>query len=106
MKAKEREIYVALSDEIDYGLCAFCRYAKVEVCGCPECTHPLEDRLNFWEESVYPGDDCWLFRPLKGYTITDFAEITGIILSEGWQESGWNKREDGMIEVYGTHNFI
>ncbi len=107
MKKIQREIYIILAGEVDFCLCAFCKYSKVESgyspcdCGEPYCVHPLRDSLQEqWGSYVYgiePGGDCWGFRP--SHPVAFCADIVGIILEKGWQDVVWwqNKKDTWKI---------
>ena len=108
MKKEQREIYVLLTDEVNYQLCTFCRFGHSFQCGELECKHPLQERLvpfnvyNYsWPE---PGDDCWGFRPTHKVEVV--ADIVGIILANGWEVAGWSENEDGVLEVSGSKEWL
>ena len=102
MKKQAREIYIDLSNEIVWSLCAFCRYSECSgsICDCVEieCHHPLE-QVPGHDEEPEPGADCWGFRP--GYSVSFVADIVGICLQHGWAAATWRKREDGEYEIAG-----
>ena len=104
MKAKAREIYLILANEIDFNICSFCKFAESHGCGCDsECQHPLCDRVGFphWDDGFFePGDDCWGFRP--EYDVSTVADIIGIGLSNQWTSLAYWKDEEGKLLVSGT----
>jgi len=105
MKKEERDIYRVLANEVDYTLCCFCKYSECvvgeSVCdsGEPYCVHPLGDRFghSFSSYGLESGEDCWGFRPL--HSVDFCADIVGIILQKGWEETVWwqNKKGDWKI---------
>ena len=105
MKAEQRTIYLVLTEEINWMLCSFCKFAQAGFeCGMAECHHPLEvisgDMMV--EE---PGADCWAFRP--NLPVPDIADIVGIILAEGWVVASYNlPNEAGLIEVRGAKEWF
>jgi hypothetical protein len=106
MKAEQRIVYVALSDQVNYQVCAFCKFSAMVVCGESECTHGLADRYGFpgADDYLEPGDDCWGFRPTHKPEVA--ADIVGIILVNGWEVAGWDTQEDGKVAVSGTKEWI
>lgn len=112
MKKAERLIYHVLAGEVNYLICAFCKYYKCEggysPCDCGEgyCTHPLLNKsLNFEleQERAMELGDCWGFRP--EHDISFCADIVGIILVNGWKESVWwqNKKGEWRIANIGAN---
>ena len=100
MKASRREVYRELLKEVDGGiLCSFCRYSQWEG-ECKEayceCQHPLE-AITDKEEELYPGGDCWGFRP--HVSLQDIADIVGIILVGHSQQWSW-WIDNGQIYVH------
>lgn len=101
MKKHQRHVYLELTKEIEWNLCAFCKYAEFSsLCdGDVNCKH------DFWEISdqdyIYPGQDCWGFRP--DMPISDIADIVGIIISHNWDPERTSfSRDKEIIEVYGV----
>ncbi|MCK9598314.1 MAG: hypothetical protein M0R06_04695 [Sphaerochaeta sp.] len=101
MKAAERAIWMILAEIIEGDACTFCRYNDSPLCS-PDliCIHPLpavRDAID-----IFGMADCWGFRPHKGLTISDVADIVGIILANGWDRWSWYISLDGKkIEVSG-----
>jgi len=104
MKAEQREVYLALTKEIDWVLCSFCKHVLPdEACGEAECGHPL-DAISGDLLVGGPGDDCWGFRP--NLPVPDIADIVGIILAEGWVVAQYSlPNEAGLIEVCGSREW-
>ena len=109
MKKADREIYLALTDEINWGLCGFCRYAQTEgsVCcdGYFECVHPLEviaDQSHYEALGAFPGNDCWGFKPKLN--VRDTADVVGIILAENFdpEKTQWVRYSPDKIVVEGS----
>ncbi len=94
MKREARAVYVALANEVDAQLCCFCKSHDAIMCGDVGCSHPLPVS----DDEVYPGDDCWGFRPKV--KVPDLADIVGIVLSNGWQS--WRYELGDPIKVSGT----
>jgi hypothetical protein len=104
MKAKQREIYLALMTEVDCQLCSFCKQGITTGSSCDdnimtECDHPLEDRLPSGNWGLEPGQDCWGFVP--SHSVDYIAEVVAIILREGYKSVSIDEK-DGMILVHGT----
>lgn len=99
MKGAEREIYRVLTNEVDWQLCAFCKFAESDGCDAgPECKHPLW-KISEREWELEPGEDCWGFRPQ--HSVSFITDIVGIVLERGWQSATWWEREDGDYSVAG-----
>lgn len=103
MKSKEREVYISLSEAVNWTLCGFCRY-QMGGCDCQDCKHPLVERLSDSNEGISPGCDCWGFRP--AHKLNDLADIVGTYLEQGWEVCQYEFREDGMIEIQGSKNWF
>ncbi|MFA6047064.1 MAG: hypothetical protein WC718_18935 [Phycisphaerales bacterium] len=70
-----------------FTLCHFCRSARViEGDEGLECTHPLTARFPCWDV-VFPGDDCWAFRPGRDYPLDRLDAIVAQIIA-GWEAGG------------------
>ena len=102
MKKAQREIYIKLAETVDYVPCSFCKYSECVGCNDGECKHPLSDRGGFpyFDGDLYPGDDCWGFRPQ--YNVSTTADVVGVILSKGWQSAGWGENKEGQLVVWGV----
>lgn len=99
MKRAQRAVYLELTKEIDWQLCSFCIFAESNGCGAGlECTHPLLERLPVADCELYPGEDCWGFRPSLSVSLV--ADIIGIILEQGWEEASWWE-DEGVLKVAG-----
>jgi len=112
MKREQRQIYLELGDIIGGGLDSFCKYAvhcsNGSICDegetwLDECKHPLKYKFGFdsgfFDDTCEcPMTDCWGFKPK--YTVSDIADIVGIILANDWGSYGWQEN-NGQIEVYG-----
>ena len=108
MKAKQREVYLALVSEIDWQLCSFCKHGTTTGSVCndnisTECDHPLSIRLPSGDWDLEPGQDCWGFVP--SHSVDYIAEVTGVILKEGYSSASIDEK-DGMILVYGDKNNV
>lgn len=104
MRKDKRTIYVELSNEADAQLCTFCKYSKrdgfCKKVDC-DCQHPLDVVKEFTYMTIlFPGDDCWGFRPL--ISVSDIADIVGIVLAEQFREWYWQLMDDNQIEVVGS----
>ena len=107
MKKYQREIYQTLANEIDWGLCAFCKYSQADGysgcdCGEPYCTHPLLDKsLDFKEQEKKAArlGDCWGFRPR--HSVDFCVDIVGITLDKGWDEATWWQNKKGQWKITG-----
>lgn len=107
MKKEKREIYISLAEEIDWPLCAFCKYDEStpgSICDMEpesECVHPLSDRITWpwWEDSPDPGSDCWGFRPL--YNVSFCADIVGACIANKWDVAQWWKDDRGEWKIFG-----
>lgn len=94
MKKAQREVYVSLVSEIDGCLCPWCQYCNCYSCGdYGECAHRLHQRLPLDAGELFPGDDCWGFRPNR--PVSEVADIIGICLAKfdlgkpvAWYEQG------------------
>lgn len=91
MNREQRVIYLELTNEIGWSICAFCKFAE-SLGGCGDgmsCEHPLGERgrLPAYDEDLSPGDDCWGFRPSN--SVSFIADIVGIMLEHGWTEATW-----------------
>ena len=104
MKREQREVYITLSDEINFTLCSFCKY-EAGGCGVSECKHPLayrfEDSWGYY--GMEPGDDCWGFRPK--FSVEDCADIVGIALQNKWCVLSWWE-EDKRLLVAGSTEWV
>jgi hypothetical protein len=104
MKKAEREIYLALANEIDWGICGFCRYSEFSGSSCDEgaelyCKHPI-DKIGDNCDMGCPGEDCWGFNPKVN--VRDTADIIGCILANfDSMKCQWWKEPDGQIKVQG-----
>lgn len=103
MKKEQREAYITLTNEIDWSLCAFCKFSETSGSVCDfagtECHHPLW-QVPGHDEELSPGSDCWGFRPK--YDISFIAGIVGVCLENGWDAATWWKREDGEYAIAGV----
>jgi len=100
MNKAQREIYRVLTNEVDWSLCAFCKYAEFQGCECGvACDHPLGDRLPACDFALDSGEDCWGFRP--AYSVTFMADIVGIMLEKGWQSAMWWENKEGKLLIAG-----
>ena len=100
----KRIAYLALANEADCELCCFCKFVQFEgngsVCygySYPECHH----KLAYWlpgADDMYPGNDCWGFRPDEPIDVV--ADIVGIIIQNHNAGVSWLKREDGTYSVF------
>lgn len=90
---EQRMTYLVLTDEVFTCLCSFCNYYQGTYCDSAECTHPLIDRLN--DDGMEPGTDCWGFRP--ALSLSDTADIVGIILNKKWREWLWGIKNGQLI---------
>lgn len=113
MNKAQRLVYRELSSELDFTLCAFCKFSECMTgyspcdVGEPECKHPLADRLeDQWGSYMYGidvGQDCWGFRP--AHPVDLCADLTGICLANGWDCVVWWQNKRGQwriakVEVY------
>ena len=100
MKAAQRLVYRALSEDVHTELCTWCRYVRsfggglCDYDGWRECHHPVY----MMREGEVPalGDDCWAFR--SAYPVADIADIVGIVLAQGWTRWVFT---DGPLTVRG-----
>ncbi len=93
MKGNKREVWLALTKEVEWSLCTFCKYDKGN-CINTECKHPLRYRLP--EQELYPGGDCWGFKP--SYDVSLAADIVGAFLANGWECCVWWE-EEGVLKI-------
>ncbi|KKM75484.1 hypothetical protein LCGC14_1389780 [marine sediment metagenome] len=104
MKGEKRLVYWMLAYQVNYCICAFCKYGSYTGSPCSfgeyECDHPLDRIQDYESENAMEMGDCWGFRP--SYSVEDAADIVGIILREGYTSTQWNRRNDGVIEVAGV----
>jgi len=107
MKKEQRQVYIELSDEINAGLCTFCRYADWVADGCcegyAECSHPLDSLSSQarFEEEMPPGTDCWGFSPHLSVSLA--ADMVGAVIAAGWNEWAYIKYSPKSLTVYGQH---
>jgi len=107
MNKHQREIYQTLSNEIDWAMCAFCKFSQSDGysacdCGEPYCVHPLLDKAYEFEkqeEQATNLGDCWGFRPR--HEIGFCADVVGIVLSNGWDTATWWQNKDGQWKIIG-----
>ncbi len=108
MKRERREIYQILSNEIDWTICSFCKYAFSSggCCDCEiECHHPLNNDNCSWEiekcvNNAMEMGDCWLFKP--AHSIDFITDIVSIVLSKGWDGgASWWQDKTGQWKVAG-----
>ena len=106
MKATQRKIYYCLAKEIDWCICAFCKYYLSYGSSCDGgesfCTHPLLDRsceFEKQEENATTLDDCWGFSPR--HKIAFCADIVGMVLVNGWSEAMWWQDNKGLWVLRG-----
>lgn len=107
MKKVEREIYQILANEVDFNLCAFCKYAEFSGSCCEadiDCAHPLVDKSWGFEKQVERANelgDCWGFRPR--HKIDFIADIIGQTLAHGWDGGvSWWQDENGNWRITGS----
>ncbi len=100
---EKRQTIIAVSREIEWGLCAFCRYFTGG-CEDAECEHPLEIIMEQFEDAA-TGSDCWGFRRKKLLSIPDIADIVGMILASGidFAECAYLVGDNGQLNVYFPH---
>lgn len=97
----ERELIRWLADGIEASLCTFCNHSEPNgSCGETyyECHHPLEYKLPSCDEELCPGGDCWGFLRRTDMSISDIADLWGIIKSKGWKN--WFLIVNGDIKIY------
>ena len=105
MKKQAREVYIELTAEVDFSICAFCKYAECYGSYCDgggelECHHPIGYRLPAYDEDLTPNEDCWGFRP--SHPVSLIADIIGIILENKWTSASWWQNKNGVWKVAGT----
>ena len=104
MNKQSRYVYRQLLNEVDFSLCAFCKFAECSGSSCCEaeleCHHPLEHRFAFYEEILEPNDDCWGFRP--SHPIPFIADIVGVVLQNKWVGASWWLDNKGIWNVAGA----
>lgn len=92
-KKTNREAYIALSEEVNFLICSFCKYGEFNCGSGNSCNHSLANRTGF-PEDLEPGSDCWGFRPSLSVELT--ADIVGIMLQKGWSFVSWWKDGDQL----------
>lgn len=100
MKRESRAVYLELGNEIDAELCSFCKYHDSKRCCSGTCSIPLP--VPKWATDMYPGDDCWGFRPVM--PVSDMADIVGLVLANGWVAWRYSFGEK-QLTVSGTTRF-
>ena len=102
MNKEQREIFRVLAEEVDFDLCAFCKFSECISggspcdCGEPYCIHPLGDTLGEYEH----GMDCWGFK--KAHPVAFCADIVGEILQKGWHTATWWQDRKGQWRITGS----
>ena len=93
MNKEQRQIYVDLAGELNWSMCAFCKYSVCYgnicdgFCDDGECEHPLVEVVGFGDDYLEPYTDCWGFRP--SHDVALCADIVGICLQNGWSFANW-----------------
>ncbi len=90
MKKYERQAVIALAEEAQSTICAFCQYGKGN-CYNGWCFHFGASFMPGGPPVMQPGMDCWAFR--TRLTVADIADIVGIILQRQW--ASWEYSFDG-----------
>ncbi|MFA5354456.1 MAG: hypothetical protein WC291_09515 [Thermodesulfovibrionales bacterium] len=79
----QREAVLALVGEVNWTLCCFCCYAEFVGSACDdgysECHHPLS-AVEPCADNIDPDSDCWGFRLMGHLTVSDVADIVGLML--------------------------
>ena len=107
ISSQQRDIYYELNQLVSCGLCSCCKFSQndgTSICegdGLMECKHPLEKVRDIDEDSeVQAGDaDCWGFRP--AISVSDWADIIGLILEKGWDRWQWYVSKTNRIHIEG-----